>query len=104
MSRDAFLAISRQKKKKALLPSWDFKSLPERVSVFSSIITGNVNRLVSPEHRKNFLYTISFPLFIPSNKLISALLCLKVDIPQLLLPLTHHPRGNLRLKNGAIDF
>lgn len=27
-----------------------------------------------------------------------------VDYPHLLLPLTHHPRGNLRLKNGAVDF
>lgn len=41
-------SLQYQDKKKALLLSWDFKSLPEHVFVFSSIRTGNVKRLVSP--------------------------------------------------------
>lgn len=77
MSQDGFFAMSTRRKRSFRAGIW--KSLPESVSVFFTILTGNTRRLISPfvligrwYDEQNCLSTVSFHIFISSNKFGSA--------------------------------
>lgn len=77
MSQDGFLAMSTWRKRSFRAGIW--KSLLESVSVFFPILTGNTKRLISSSvligwwcDEQNCLSTVSFQIFISSNKFGSA--------------------------------
>lgn len=77
MSQDRFFAMSTRRKRSFRAGIW--KSLPESVSVFFTILTGNTKTLISPfvligrwYDEQNCLSTVSFQVFISSNKFGSA--------------------------------